>query len=145
MSEKFGNYFLKQPPLNGGPVIPQRVPIRPHPRGKVPERKAYFTKVFRWQRPEGETHEPSSVEVAGTFSHWEKLPLGPNGEPGSWQVTIENIPGHRTHHYMLLVNGQPVYDPNNDGLAIPHGPEETRHQLMTNRGPRVFMLFAQSK
>jgi hypothetical protein len=145
MSEKFGNFFLKQAPLNSGPAIPQPAAIRPPQRGKAPERKAYFTKIFRWRQPNGQTQEPNSVEVVGTFSNWQKLPLGPNGEPDSWQVTIENIPGHRTHHYMLLVDGQPVYDPNNDGLAIPQGSEETRYQFATERGPRVFMLFAQSK
>jgi hypothetical protein len=32
-----------------------------------------------------------------------------------------------------------------DGLAIPHGPQEEKHQLMTARGPRLFMLFAQTR
>jgi len=145
MSERFGNFFLKQQPLNGGPAKPKLGAARPPAKLTRPERPPVFTKIFRWRQPEGLAQEPGSVEVAGTFSNWEKLPLGPNSEIGSWQVTIENIPGHRTHHYMLLVDGQPVYDPNNDGLAIPRGPEETSFQFMTERGPRVFMLFAQSK
>jgi hypothetical protein len=46
---------------------------------------------------------------------------------------------------MLLVNGEPAYDKTCDGLAVPHGPEEERYQFMTDKGPRVFMLFAQTK
>jgi hypothetical protein len=143
MSKQFGNAFLKQPPHGGGHTShkPDVSPARAQP----PARQPFFTKIFRWRKPEGFPQEPDTVEVSGTFSHWQKLPLGPSGEPDIWQVTIENIPGNRTHHYMLLVNGQPVYDPNNDGLAIPHGPEEKQHQLTTDRGPRVFMLFAQTK
>mgnify|MGYP007051629289 FL=1 len=63
----------------------------------------------------------------------------------AWHATIDSIPGNKTHHYMILVNGQPVNDRNSDGLAVPSGPDEERYQLMTARGPRVFMLFAQAK
>jgi hypothetical protein len=30
-------------------------------------------------------------------------------------------------------------------LAVPHGAEEERFQLKTDKGPRVMMLFAQTK
>jgi hypothetical protein len=63
----------------------------------------------------------------------------------AWHVTLHHIEGNRTHHYMLLVDGKPVQDKNADGLAIPHGPQEEEYQLMTGRGPRLFMLFAQTK
>ena len=63
----------------------------------------------------------------------------------AWHTTIHHVPGHRTHHYMFLVDGQPAYDKHADGLAIPHGPQEEQYQLQTDRGPRVFMLFAQTK
>jgi hypothetical protein len=46
---------------------------------------------------------------------------------------------------MLLVNGEPAQDKNCDGLATPQDPDEQRYQLMTARGPRVFLLFAQTK
>lgn len=46
---------------------------------------------------------------------------------------------------MLLLDGQPVYDHTCDGLAVPRGPHEERFQLMTDKGPRVMMLFAQTK
>ena len=46
---------------------------------------------------------------------------------------------------MLLVDGLPAQDKNCDGLAIPHGPQEQQYALTTPRGPRLFMLFAQTK
>ena len=63
----------------------------------------------------------------------------------TWQLTVRGIPGNRTHRYMLLVNGEPAQDKNCDGLAVPEGFDEQRYQLMTARGPRVFLLFAQTK
>lgn len=143
MSQQFGNFFLRQPPQTAGHGLPKPggAPARPHP----PARKPVFTKIFRWRLPEGQTREPDTVEVAGTFTGWKKVPLKRSPTHDGWQVALHNIPVHRTHHYMLLVDGQPVADDNNDGYAIPHGPQETQFQLMTDRGPRVFMLFAQTK
>ncbi len=46
---------------------------------------------------------------------------------------------------MLLIDGKPTYDKNCDGLAVPRGAEEERYQLQTDKGPRVMMLFAQTK
>jgi len=46
---------------------------------------------------------------------------------------------------MLLVDGKPTYDKTCDGLAVPHGPDEERYQMPTDKGPRVMMLFAQTK
>jgi hypothetical protein len=43
------------------------------------------------------------------------------------------------------VDGQPIRDQHCDGLAVPHGPQEEQYQLMTDRGPRVLMLFSQAK
>jgi hypothetical protein len=63
----------------------------------------------------------------------------------AWHVTIHHIPGNRTHHYMLLVDGSPVYDHTCDGLAVPHGFQEEQFALATDKGPRVLMLFAQTK
>jgi hypothetical protein len=85
------------------------------------------------------------VEVAGTFTNWEKVPLLRDGVPDAWQVTLPDIPCNRTHHYMLFVDGKPVPDKHCDGLAIPRGPQEEQYALPTARGPRVFMLFAQTK
>jgi hypothetical protein len=60
-------------------------------------------------------------------------------------VTLEGIPGKRTHHYMLLINGQPAYDPACDGFAMPMGFDEEQYALQTEKGPRVLMLFSQAK
>lgn len=88
---------------------------------------------------------PASVEVVGSFTQWQKVPLTRDSEVDAWHVTIHHIPGNRTHHYMLLVDGKPAHDKNADGFAIPHGPQEEQYQLMTEKGGRVFMLYAQTK
>jgi len=46
---------------------------------------------------------------------------------------------------MLLVDGQPTYDKTCDGLAVPRGFDEEQFQFPTEKGPRVMMLFAQTK
>jgi hypothetical protein len=63
----------------------------------------------------------------------------------AWHATIHHIPGNRTHHYVFLVDGKPTQDRNCDGLAVPTHPQEEQFQLVTDRGPRVCMLFAQTK
>ena len=114
-------------------------------RPSPPQRGLTFSKVFRWRLPDGQTAAPASVEIAGSFTHWQKVPLTRDSELDAWHVTLHHIPGNRTHHYALLVDGQPVYDKNADGLAIPHGAQEEQFQFMTERGGRVFMLYAQTK
>jgi len=109
------------------------------------DKKQTFTKIFRWHPPVGQKPEPAVVEIVGTFTHWQKVPLIDDRVRGGWQVTLDHIAGNRTHHYMLLADGKPVQDPNCDGLAIPRGPVEEQFAIATARGPRVFMLFAQTK
>ena len=106
-------------------------------------RQQAFSKIFRWHG-NGHAEGPTQVEVVGTFSNWQRLPLSPDGS-GSWHVILENIPGNRTHHYMLLADGKPVSDKFSDGLAVPQNAEEEQFAITTARGPRVFMLFAQTK
>ena len=116
--------------------------------GLVPgpvERKPTFTKIFRWHLPGGQKQEPATVEVVGTFTNWEKVPLVHDRVRGGWQVTLDHLAGHRTHHYMLLADGQPVRDQHCDGLAVPRNAQEAQFALATPRGPRVFMLFSQTK
>jgi hypothetical protein len=148
MSQKFGNAFLKKPSQNGGLVIP-RTPVIPSGRAvsspNPVERKQSYSKVFRWRLPDGQTEAPATVEIVGTFTRWEKVPLTRDGAQDAWHVTLHNLQCGRMHHYMLLVDGQPMRDKHCDGLAVPHGPQEEQYQLMTDRGPRVLMLFAQSK
>jgi hypothetical protein len=115
-----------------------------HTRHKTEERKPTFSKIFRWHLPKGQTHEPATVEVAGTFTDWKKVPLTHKAMDG-WQLAIHQIPSHRTHHYMILADGKPVQDRHCDGLAAPHGAQEEQFAIATARGPRVFMLFAQTK
>jgi hypothetical protein len=146
MLSSFSSYFERKPPPKGGPL--HREPTSSVPasaRRNGQERPQAFTKVFRWWLPDGQTAVPRSVEVAGSFTHWQKVPLRRDSEVDGWHVTIHHIPGNRTHHYMLLVDGHPVPDKHADGLAIPHGPQEEQFQLMTARGGRVFMLYAQTK
>ncbi|MGE3309610.1 MAG: hypothetical protein AB7O66_06540 [Limisphaerales bacterium] len=114
--------------------------------GRPPqENKPVFSKVCRWRLPDGRTYDPATVEIVGACSHWQKVPMIRDGKQDAWHVTMHHIPGARTHHYMLLVDGQPTYDKTCDGLAVPHGFQEEQWQLQTDRGPRVLMLFAQTK
>lgn len=108
-------------------------------------RKPTYSRVFRWQLPAGETHQPRTVEIIGTMTQWEKVPLSHEPKTNGWHVTLHNIPSYKTHHYMLLADGKPVPDKNSDGLAIPHGAQEEQYALAGARGPRLYMLFAQTK
>lgn len=114
------------------------------PHGLTAKRPQFFSKIFRWQQ-EKPGPLPVRVEITGTFNGWQKAPLKYDRANGIWQLTLENIPGNRTHNYMLLVNGRPTADKNSDGMAVPHTDEEKQNALETPRGPRVFMLFSQTK
>ena len=107
--------------------------------------KPPFNKIFRWQPSDANALRVTSVEVVGSFSNWQPLPMSFDTLTNTWQVLVQGIPGNQTHRYMLLVNGQPASDKNSDGLAVPHNPEEQKYQFATARGPRVFLLFAQTK
>ena len=143
MSQQFGNFFNQKRPQTDGHAVHK--PVGAPLPAKPPVRKPVFSKVFRWQLPDGETLEPAAVEVIGTFTKWQKVPLARKNAHDAWQVTLNEIPSHRTHHYMILVDGKPARDDNNDGYALPQGPLERKYQFMTDNGPRVFMLFAQTK
>jgi hypothetical protein len=145
MPQNFGNAFLRNPPHKDGPVIPKIPSGLVAPAHKPAARRQTYSKVFRWRPLKGQTLAPAAVEVAGTFTGWEKVPLMRDGVMDAWHVTLHNLQCGRMHHYMLLVDGQPVRDKHCDGLAVPHGPQEEQYQLMTDRGPRVLMLFAQTK
>ena len=125
------------------PHLPTRLTAPAHTPAAA--RPQTYTKVFRWRLPDGQTQAPATVEVVGAFTHWQKVPLHRDGAQDAWHVTLHNLQCGRMYHYMLLVDGQPVRDKHCDGLAVPHGPQEVQYQLMTDRGPRVMMLFAQTK
>jgi hypothetical protein len=46
---------------------------------------------------------------------------------------------------MMFIDGEAAMDHTCDGLAVPHGQVEEHFVLKTERGPRVLMLFAQTK
>jgi len=104
-----------------------------------------FSKVFRYRLPVGQTEEPKTVAVAGSFNDWQSVVLHRDGKLDSWHATIHHIPGNTTHHYMLLIDGKPTMDRNCDGLAVPHGPQEESFAVQTDKGPRVLMMFAMTK
>ena len=141
MSQFFGNAFSR-PPQKGGPLIPEPASAL---GSNGADRKPVYSKVFRWRLPDGQTQHPASVEVAGTFTHWQKVPLSRDSSVDSWHVMMHHIQGHRTHHYVLFIDGQPTFDKNCDGMAVPHGAVEEGFAVQTPRGPRLCMLFAQTK
>jgi hypothetical protein len=119
--------------------------IRNSGKNEAGKRPVTFSKIFRWQPEQPGGPMPVRVEVAGSFNGWQRVALKRDLVTGVWQLTLHDIPGNRTHNYMLLVNGRPVNDKFADGLAVPHTPEEKQHQFETPRGPRVFMLASQTK
>jgi hypothetical protein len=145
MSNEFNKLFAQHRPALPG-ATPKSSPSKGGPL--VPEDKARpqtYTKVFRWRLPDGQTQEPATVEIVGSFTHWQKVPMLRDGVLDAWHVTLHHIPGNRTHHYMFLVDGKPAHDKHCDGLAVPTNAQEEQFQIITDRGPRVFMLFAQTK
>jgi hypothetical protein len=145
MAQNFGNAFLNKPAHKNG-TVGLKAPTGAKPGAQHPvERKLTFAKIFRWRLPDGHTEEPAAVEVVGTFSGWQKLPLSYDRAMRTWHVMLQNIPGNRTHHYMFLADGKPVEDAHSDGMAIPSGAQEMQFAIPTSRGPRVFMLFSQTK
>ena len=117
-----------------------------HPHGPgAAKRGTFFSKAFRWQPAKPGDPRPHSVQIAGTFTEWKPVALSHDHATNVWQITLHNIPGNCTHHYMLLVDGQPTSHKHCDGLAVPATDKEQQFALTTARGPRVFMLFSNTK
>ena len=114
------------------------------PTNLATKRPSVFSKIFRWQQEEPGPL-PVKVEIVGSFTEWQRVPMKYDRANKIWTLTLENIPGNMTHNYMLLVNSRPTPDKNSDGLAVPYTAEENQYALTTPRGPRVFMLFSQTK
>lgn len=139
------NIFGRKPAPKGGPTFTE-APSSPVTSSRSSsDRKQTFSKIFRWRLPAGQTEEPVMVEIVGSFTHWKKIPLIRDGKQDSWHAIVHHIEGNRTHHYMLLLDGKPAKDKDCDGLAIPQGHQEEEYAITTERGPRVFMLFGQTK
>ena len=68
-----------------------------------------------------------------------------DGIAWSASPTTMNITITPSNDAPVLVDGQPTSDKNCDGLAVPTNAEEAQYALTTPRGPRVLMLFAQTK
>ena len=145
MLEHLGDFLCLKAPRKSEPLVPESFLDRSSMRKNFSGRMQGFSKVFRWRLPDGQTCEPASVEVVGSFTNWQKVPLAHDNVHDVWQIMLNDIRINRTHRYMILVDGQPAYDRYNDGLALPQGPEEEQYQIMTDKGPRVFILFAQTK
>src|SRR5260221_13856549 len=141
MIQRIGSFFGRKPSSKGGPLMPEPRPANTPSQGDGVERRQTFSKVFRWRLPAGQAQEPKTVEVVGSFTHWQRVPLVRDGVLDAWHVTLHHIQGNRTHHYMLFIDGQPAYDKTCDGLAVPI-PQEESHAVKTDKGPRVLMLFA---
>jgi hypothetical protein len=121
------------------------VETRPPPEAEKRGRRFGFTKVFRWPVPAEQTPQPAAVEVVGTFSEWRRLPLSYDRPTKCWHLILRDIVGNRTHRYVLLIDGNPTYDETCDGLVTPQDPQEERWQIETPKGPRVMLLFSQTK
>jgi hypothetical protein len=126
----------------GARILP-RVPAF-HEPGKR-EQGFGFTKVFRWPVPAEQTPQPTTVEVAGSFNGWRKIPLSYDAPSRTWQIILNDIEGNRTHSYVILVDGKPSYDKTCDGLTTPQTPDEAKCQIATPKGPRLMLLFGQTK
>ena len=109
------------------------------------KRGTFFSKAFRWHPAKPDDPKPARVEIAGTFTEWKPVPLAHEHATNVWQLTLHHIPGNCTHHYMLLLDGQPTSHKQCDGLAMPATDQEKHFALHTPRGPRVFMLFSNTK
>ena len=114
-------------------------------RVPVPKQAPTFNKVFRWEPARPQDPPPAEVAVIGTFTDWQPVPLRKDRAGQAWQLALNQLPGDRTHRYMLLADGRPVSDPLADGLAVPETDQEKAWALSTARGPRLFMLFSQTK
>lgn len=54
--------------------------------------------------------DSEKVEITGSFTNWQKIPLVPVGQGGYWEITLEVPPGE--HRYSFIVDGvHPQPDP----------------------------------
>ena len=119
--------------------------VPPRREAEKRERLTGFTKVFRWPVPAGQTSQPTAVEVVGSFNGWRKAPMSYDPPSRTWQLILNDIEGNRTHRYVILVDGKPSYDKTCDGMAAPQNPEEAKWAIEAPRGPRLMLLFSQTK
>jgi 1,4-alpha-glucan branching enzyme len=41
------------------------------------------------------------IEIAGSFTNWQRIPLQPAGSSGYWEITLEIPPGEHAFSYIL--------------------------------------------
>lgn len=122
------------------PIVTVTAPGRPrYPNGNT------FSQTFRWRPSEPGAPRPASVAIVGSLTHWRPVALGQPRADDAWQVILRGIPGNRTHRYVLLVDGQPTADDSCDGLTPPVDANEREYQVVTPHGPRVCLLFSNTK
>ncbi len=135
----------KDRPCTRPPEARLRPSVLRQPEADRNEARTGFTKVFRWPVPAEQTPQPTAVEVVGTFTDWQKVPLAYDKPTRTWVATLNSIPSNHTHRYVMLVDGTPTYDKTCDGLTAPQSSPEAKWQIATPRGPRVMLLFGQTK
>jgi hypothetical protein len=82
MLNTIGNFFGRKPAPKSGPLIVESCTLTSALQ-KDRNRGPSFSKVFRWRLPDGLTDPPTSVEVVGTFTQWQKVPLVRDSARGS--------------------------------------------------------------
>src|SRR5690242_3583823 len=99
MAQDFGNAFLRKPAPKTVPAVPEVKSAGAPPARKLttPPRPQVYTRVFRWRLPDGQTQAPATVEIVGTFTHWQKVPLTRDGVLDAWHVTLHNLHCGRMH------------------------------------------------
>jgi len=65
--------------------VPTPSPALPRNAG---ERKPTYAKVFRWQLPADQTVAPKTVEIIGSFTDWQRVPLRRDDGRDSWETTV---------------------------------------------------------
>src|SRR5687767_10366205 len=83
------------------PPFPTSAPAPSSSRRRDDPRDIY-ARVFRWRPCAKFPEAPTSVEIVGSFTRWQTVSLTHDPVQNTWAVTIQGIPGKRTHHYMLL-------------------------------------------
>jgi hypothetical protein len=148
MLKTIGNLISRKPAKPATPSVPfptlNSNSASPMRRRQGDPRDTY-ARIFRWKLPAETSAPPTRVEIVGSFTRWQTVSLTHDPVQKAWSVTISDIPGKRTHHYMLLIDGEPYHDPACDGLVQPMGFDEEQFALPTGKGPRVLMMFAQTK
>ena len=90
MFQTITDFFSKKPPQKGGPLIRESSTGAP-PLRRDTQRQQTFSKVFRWRLPAGQMHEPKTVEVVGSFTHWQPVPLVRDSVLDAWHVTLHHL------------------------------------------------------